>query len=386
MNDGKYFLWVDFATWGLPAFRNNVVHVGDLCWLAKRYAYTECFSTYFLFDSGLQEHVKGNGHSVSGYQGPCHAHYLPLDIDSPDLGQALETARGISRYFLDKVGVPEEAVVPYYSGMKGFHLSVATRVFGDVKPSVELPKTFREIRKAIVQESGVSPDAVDFAISDRMRLLRLPNTRHSKSGLYKVPLKVEELLSAEPEEIRRIAEKPRETWLTDESGMLPRHQVEPVPDAVEMFYQCAEQAERKSYSDLPAPASFLARGDLDRALCRAELELYREGVSQGARSAMTLRLASRMRSAGYAKEETSEMIESFAGRCDPPLDGRTARRIVGVAYSANGNGYQFGCGTGNGDPAHTRVVREHCPYADRTDCETFKGFTVQLRNGKDARK
>ena len=39
MSDGKYFLWVDFATWGLPPFRNNVVHVGDLCWLAKRYCF-----------------------------------------------------------------------------------------------------------------------------------------------------------------------------------------------------------------------------------------------------------------------------------------------------------------------------------------------------------
>lgn len=78
------------------------------------------------------------------------------------------------------------------------------------------------------------------------------------------------------------------------------------------------------------------------------------------------------------------MIESFAGRCRPPLDANDAQRIVGVAYRANGKGYQFGCGTGNGYPAHTRPVYDACPYQDRLQCETFKGFEVQLRNGRHA--
>jgi hypothetical protein len=82
----------------------------------------------------------------------------------------------------------------------------------------------------MVQQAQVRhPETVDYSICDRLRLLRLPNTRDRESGLYKVPLRVEELMDAEPEEIRRIARHPRPPWLTNESGMLPRHEVKPAP-------------------------------------------------------------------------------------------------------------------------------------------------------------
>jgi len=273
----------------------------------------------------------------------------------------------------------------YYSGMKGFHVTLATGAFGEVQPSTELPGIFREVRQSIVQKARVKhPETVDFSISDRLRLLRLPNTRHSKSGLYKVPLQMEELLSCEPEEIRSIAKKPRRLWLTDESGLVPRYCIEPVPDAITVFEHCTKQAEKNSHADLPDPGGFLNNGNLKETLCQAELELYREGVPERARSAMALRFASRFRSAGYSQNQALSMVGSFAGRCRPPLDAHTARQIVEVAYRANGKGYQFGCGTGNGDPPQSKPVFERCKYKnDRIQCETFRKFCSQLKqNGQ----
>jgi len=382
------FQYIDFASRGMQGFRNNVTQVEELPSLTKRYGHTDCYCTYFLFDQGLCEHIQDNGHSVSGYQGSCYAHYLPLDIDSPDLGRALETARDITRYLFDNWGVTEQTLAVYFSGMKGFHITVATEAFGEVQPGTELPGVFREVRQSIVQKAAVKhPETVDFSISDRMRLLRLPNTRHSKSGLYKVPLQMEELLSCEPEEIRSIAQKPRRLWLTDESGLIPRYCIEPVPDAVDLFEHCTDQAEKLSHADLPDPGSFLNNGDLKETLCEAELELYREGVPEGSRSAMCLRLASRFRSAGHTQQEASEMVESFAGRCRPPLQEHTARQVVVMAYKAGGKGYQFGCGNGNGNPAHTRLVHERCGYkTDRIKCDTFRQFYLHLNGngGKGA--
>jgi len=326
--------------------------------------------------------VKGNGRSVSGYQGPCYAHFLPLDIDAPDLGDALETARDMAAYLLDGWGMTEEGLAAYYSGMKGFHLTIPTGIFGEVEPGADLPRTFRELRRKIVDEAKpFHPEAVDFAICDRMRLLRLPNTLHSKSGLYKVPLRLEELMTCEPDEIRRLARKPRRLWLTDDTGLLPRYSTEPVPEAVEMFVGCAERAAEKAHADLPDPGSFLHRGNLSAALCDAELELYREGVPEGSRSSVALRLASRLRSAGYAEEEASAMLESFAARCSPPMDAQEARHVVEAAYRAGGNGYQFGCGNGSGDLPHTALVRGRCPYADRRECRTYSAAVNGGLNG-----
>jgi hypothetical protein len=374
------FQYVEFATRGSPRFRNNLVRVGELGQLMEHYRHVDCFSTYFLFDDGIVEHVKQNGHSVAGYQGLCYASFLPLDIDSPNLGQALETAKEITHYFLDRLGTPEEAVAPYFSGAKGFHLCLATGVFGEVHPGERLPSVFREVRRSIVKEAKVHhPESVDFSISDRLRLLRLPNTRHSKSGLYKVPLQLEELFSSEPEEIRNLARKPRAVCLTDGSGLIPRYRVDRIPDAVDLFARCTERAEQNYHSDLPHPATFLGKGDLEKALCQAELELYREGIPEGARSSMCLRLASRMRAAGYPRQEASDMVESFAERCRPPLDWQKAREIVNAAYKAQGKGYQFGCGNGEADAPHTRLVHERCPYSDRMGCETFRRFSSNLQ-------
>ncbi len=238
------FEYVEFASNGLTYFRNVVGHVKHLPWLQDRYAYTDSFSTYFLLDRRFMEYVNRNNQSGAGYTGPCYAHFLPLDIDSPHPSLALQTAREITPYLLNRLGAPDEAIVPYYSGIKGFHLCLSTDVFGDVRPGEELPGVFRELRRSIVKEAKVHhPETVDFSTSDRLRLLRLPNIRHSKSGLYKIPLSIDEVLQCETREIRRIARELRRVRLTHETGLMPRSTVEPVPTAVELYQRRGGQAE-----------------------------------------------------------------------------------------------------------------------------------------------
>ena len=96
MNGTNSFTYAEFATRGLYGFRNNIVQVSQLTSLIKKYGHTDCFSTYFLFDRSLKDHVRGNGHSVAGYKGPCFAYYLPVDIDSSELKKAQETAGRIA--------------------------------------------------------------------------------------------------------------------------------------------------------------------------------------------------------------------------------------------------------------------------------------------------
>jgi hypothetical protein len=375
----KDFQYIDFASKALPGFRNHIARVKELPGLIQRYGHTDCYCTYFLFDQGFLDYQKNNLGSLAGYQGQCNAPFLPFDIDSPDLSESLQTAREMTNYFLDGTGLPQDALAIYFSGSKGFHLTVSTAVFGDVEPSADLPRVFQNLRCEIVKAANLSdPQCVDFSISDRLRLFRLPYTRHSKSGLYKVPLKLEELLSCEPKVIREIARKPRPSWLTDESGLIAKYRMEPVPDAVELYHRSIERNKENAHSDLPDPGSFLNNGDLRESLCQAEYELYREGAAEGARSALCLRFASRFRFAGYSQDEASKMVESFAQRCRSPKDSREVQRIVAVAYQTSRTGYQFGCGTGNGDPAHTMPVSEKCRYSDRMTCDTYRKFNEKL--------
>ena len=366
------FRYVDFASRSQPGFRNHVAPLSDVPDLLRRYHGSDCYCTYYLFDDALPEYMARDGGSVAGYDGPCYAHYLPFDIDSPDLDEAQATARDIADYAIDRMGVSEEGLAIYFSGSKGFHLAVASAAFGGVDPGVDLPNVFRYLREGIVEDSKPSrPETVDFAISDRLRLLRLPNTRHSKSGLYKVPLSLRELEESEPDELRHLASKPRQPVLTDETGLLPRFPVEATPEAEELLARCVERAERMEHSALPDPGRFLDSGNVSHALCDAEMELYREGVSEGCRASVGLRLASRFRAAGYSEDVAEKMVSAFASRCEPALPAQEVRAVVRSAYRANGNGYQFGCGNGNGDAPHTKPVQERCPYRGRSECAMY---------------
>jgi len=379
MQRANGFEYVDFASKALPGFRNHVARLPEVHSLARRYADTDCFCTYFLFDRGLAEHVKGNGRSVSGYDGPCSATYLPLDVDSDDPAVAAKAAGQVARYVLDRWGAPEEAVPVYYSGSKGYHVCLDTGLFGQVEPGRELPSVFKRMRQELVRYARVSnPDAVDFSISDRLRLLRLPNTRNTKSGLYKIPLSADELLAEDPEHVASLASTPRQPWLTDETGLVPSYGTAAIAEAEDLFARCSEraEAEREGRAGLSDPGTFLGNGDVTRALCEAEQRLYRDGVAQGFRSGVCLRLASRFRSAGFEEEHAATFAGAFAVRCRPPLPDDTARRIVSVAYRANGRGYQFGCGTGNGDAAHTKAVYDACPYPDRMECGVYQAATA----------
>ena len=76
-----------------------------------------------------------------------------------------------------KKWIPEDDIQIYFSGAKGFHLMLDTRVFGKTLPSKNLPLIFDSLRRHLALEIPEPfRDTVDLAIKDRVRLLRLPNS------------------------------------------------------------------------------------------------------------------------------------------------------------------------------------------------------------------
>ncbi|HEY6363965.1 MAG TPA: hypothetical protein VI585_04150 [Candidatus Binatia bacterium] len=122
---------------------------------------------------------------------------------------------------LERWQVDPNAMQIYFSGAKGFHLMLDTRVFGKILPSKNLPLVFDSLRRHLALEIPEPfRDTVDLAIKDRMRPLRLPNTIHEKSKLYKISVSLDELRRLSPAEIREVAQTDRALALTDETGFL----------------------------------------------------------------------------------------------------------------------------------------------------------------------
>lgn len=99
---------------------------------------------------------------------------------------------------LVNLGIDQDSIKVYFSGSKGFGLEVQL----DKIISVE---QFKKATRMLA--SGLN--TFDPSISDPVRFIRLPNTKHPDSGLYKIPLELFEVDELDIKDILKLAENPR---------------------------------------------------------------------------------------------------------------------------------------------------------------------------------
>lgn len=365
------YRYVDFAARAQPGFRNQVVPVDAVPGLVARYGAEECYTTIFHFADEVllyvAEHRVAGRPSIAGYDGRVWAPFVPLDIDAhPEreaLPAALEVARETYRLLIERWHAPPEAVHAYFSGAKGFHLLIDTRAFGRVAPSRDLHRVFSRLRLQILR---ALPEAArplfDLAIGDKVRLLRLPNTRHGGSGRYKVALDPLELMRAPVAEILALARAPRPLRRVAVAGLLPVEPVAAAPALREMMERARRgiRAERGAhpYRLGPPPAA------PEAALCAARLALWQSPVPSGRRNNAAIRLASAFRLAGYTEAQTRGLLRDWNRRHRIDLPERELDGVVASAY-ARPYPYTFGC--------HDEVIREVCPFVERwQECADYR--------------
>lgn len=197
------YCWLDTA-FGSWQRRNNPVQIQDLNG-AIPVDRKDCYATWHRFPQAYAQHVNATG-SVTGYQGSSYADFLPIDFDGTDLGQV----HGHVREFLKVLELTFEieslrGVRVYFSGAKGFHVCLSATLFGGWAPTTNLALDLKSLARKVTE--GFETDA---AIYDQNRLLRLPNTINSKSGLYKIPLEISQVLHESIEDIASRAKAMQE--------------------------------------------------------------------------------------------------------------------------------------------------------------------------------
>lgn len=95
-------------------------------------------------------------------------------------------------------GIPEDAIACYFTGSKGFNLEV--KLTDRITP---------EQFKAIVFQIAGDLPTFDRVVNDPNRIVRVPNTKHQDSGLYKIELLPEELVESSIEAITTLAKTRR---------------------------------------------------------------------------------------------------------------------------------------------------------------------------------
>lgn len=120
---------------------------------------------------------------------------LFFDFDSSDLEQSrkdlLETTKRLTSY-----GYNADNFQIYFTGNKGFELRVSTDT--EMNPS-EVKNICMHVAKGLT--------TFDPVVYNATRVIRLPLTKHNKSGLYKYPLTLEDITVSSIDEIKQFAKE-----------------------------------------------------------------------------------------------------------------------------------------------------------------------------------
>lgn len=134
--------------------------------------------------------------------------YIDFDVTDIDIDfyqirtDAVRTISALKAIF----GIEKDSIQIFFSGNKGIHFVIPAEVLG-VQPHAELNMVFKKIAEDM--NKLVKHQTIDTQIYDKVRLFRIPNSFHPKSGLYKVPITLEELQNSTLEDLKELAKKPR---------------------------------------------------------------------------------------------------------------------------------------------------------------------------------
>lgn len=375
---GRYRL-VDFAAHYQKGFRNHVMAIGEVPALLQTFKYFGCYSSYFFYSDELLTYMSAQSSagapSVAGYEGKLWAPYLPIDLDHPELAPALESARLLSHFFLDGWRIDPNGVQIYFSGAKGFHFMLDTRLFGKMVPSRNWPMVFDALRRHIAQQLPERlREVVDLSIKDRMRLWRLPNTIHEKSQLYKTLLTPADLEKLNADEIRALAKKPRPLTVTDETGLLSRVEVEENRAASELLRRIQRQF--KKLTRQPFDYKFSRPADLTHIEfpCAGAQAIWQRHIEPGHRNNCAIRLASELRLLGLSAEECAKKLFEWNDKNHIELASDELASVVHSAYQHRFP-YRYSC--------RDAVLRRYCSLANDAACQAFVASKAAPRRISD---
>lgn len=171
------------------------------------------FHSAFILHSDVNKHIEATD-SIRGYCGPIMATHLFWDLDvnkekGQELADVLDDAKELIER-LDSAGADMDAVTVCFSGSKGVHIIYQTE---DIS-SLGWNNNLHRIVKHVCKDFAEGIDSFDDSIYDRTRIIRATNSKHNKTGMYKIPFTVGEFLNLTMAEIKVQALEQKELWDT----------------------------------------------------------------------------------------------------------------------------------------------------------------------------
>jgi len=166
------------------------------------------YISLFQYNSEHKQIVDKTG-TVSGIQ-DTSTNMLYFDFDSKhNLEEARKDAITVAHRAIE-AGIPQESIHAQFTGNKGVSLMI----------DLDTRLTPKQFKNAVFKLAG-DLKTFDRVVNDPNRIIRVINTKHQESGLYKIPLDLWELDELSISDIRLMATNPRELNITQHPSKLP---------------------------------------------------------------------------------------------------------------------------------------------------------------------
>lgn len=349
LSDYKYIdVWYSDANGKSSPWQR--IELGNLSKFQQEEAYNfNCFATVQRFAN--KSKVKGEP-----FTAPL---YFDLDYaEAPAVSQA-EAVKLID-FFTKELDIEEADIWVYFSGSKGFHVLVSSQAIG-VEPRDDLHKVFKHIAGYLKYRLGdveikqdeqdndqevIDPlKSIDLVVYTEKRMLRLNNSIHQKTRLYKIELTIDELKTLTLDQIKKLAEAPRrDVGIKDRASQiaLRKKANDFYKDKLEEYLQAAatvaQRYDKEEYIFTKGQPPVCVQNILDGGWKK-----------DGDRNQATVQLACYFKAAGHTKEEALKILEEWVVRHTTAKGGynvqqriANTRSVTEAVYSKE-NEYKFGC-------------------------------------------
>lgn len=312
------------------------------------------YQSLYMYNEAHKQQIETNN-SVSGIKDTV-TNCLFWDFDSIE---NLEQARRDSVNLVESLirqGLTKENIDVYFTGSKGFCVKV---LFKDLLLN---PVQFR----SIVTQIASSLPTFDKVVNDANRVIRIPNTIHPDTKLYKVQLQINELQNLSIEQIRVLASKPR--------SIVKPTLIEEVPMAINKLIKASDQP-KKIEVDLTASPDAIDFAD-NKLLTNCRFSLQAGAFKQGERNTALMCLAASYKNMGYKEELTYRLLKGVAElqakrhKCDRYPDAELYNNIVKLVYSNTWNNGQYSCRTKD------TWLANYCQQLGDHSCDATKKYTT----------
>ena len=297
----------------------------------------DTYMSLYEYDNDVKDYFAQNK-KLSGYDGKI---YIPeefiLDVDGGNPEDAQQKAIGL-KIVLNDLDIPFKV---FFSGT-GFHFHISSSSF-TYRPHKDLHAKV----KSVLTSHGIFEYA-DPAVTDKLRLIRVPNTKNTKSGCYKTELR-NGMLEGSINEIIDYSLRPQP--LSDRAL-----EGQPIFDVLIEDTDQATERVVVSQGRSPDPSLYPCISGM------------LESIPMGKRHHVALRLSAWLRWL-YPEDVVRYIMEGWRVQVsgnENPFAKKEMDSIIRSAYEAhNGQGNKFGCN----DP----IMDEYC----KNTCRLYRNKRSQ---------